>query len=378
MNRERTRDRERDPERYRERGRERNRDTGRSRDRDRDRSRERTRDRSRERTRDRSRERTSERIRDKERDRERDRSSRDRERTAERPLQRKSKSDTDGESNRSARGSDRDKNRRGKDAERSPVKERTSKVQIPSSRPTGVPLSVSTPDSSANGSQGRRNTSETVAKELSSRDKPRLPRAEYSSALAKSKELKTAFDTASDMCTASLAKKDYDTFEKTAILAFRHGFQWALARETLFRLNERELRTHRSKFPQAKRDILDYYRFLTKSFATPKIAELEKQDRRAAAAFLKRGVQKVYLRMFAMQRLFEVRKYESEAQDAVKEAIESNRANGVTRGKQLSTTHLSNLKLITTDYGNAMQILEHIIADTGQGCEEAGSECMVQ
>lgn len=196
---------------------------------------------------------------------------------------------------------------------------------------------------------------------------------------ARQRRLHTAFLQAKRKCVEHFGKKEYDAFEEETRKAFALGFDFALARETEFRLHEDEFRKLSRKEKQdSKNEILTHYRYLTRQFAAPKIKDLEKLKRPKTVGFLKRGIQKVYLRLFALQRLWEREQVvmTKEAECSIEKVLKK-RGAGDSTG-ELTTETLRRLKQITSDYANMLSILEYCVRDLGDGIEEAGAECRIQ
>lgn len=399
---ERERSRERDQEhrdhRYRRRDvREpKNRDGTLNRDSDRERTRlhdghyERKRDDSRERTRDRSRDRDT---------REKD-GGISREEEAERSL-RRSTSKNDGDSGESTRVLDEENHRdsefratrrRGKDSDNH--KEHVEKSHAPGSRQSSAGGSTEVAQSPENeatgGGQRPRFHSQPVAKEsaisqmlTSSPKRTRPAKVELGCLLAKRKRLNKDFFAAKNQLKGLIEEKEYDAFEETARTAFRLAFEIALSKESELRLSEKELRNATSSVMiDRKRDIIDHYKYLTKKLAPNCIADLEKIGRKRATSYFERGIQKAYLRQFALQRLWEKdqRKRETNVKRAVVDAIKSQRdgGGGKSAEEQFSTHQLQSLKEVSDGYCNIISVLETAVRDLGDGCEEAGNECHMQ
>lgn len=197
-------------------------------------------------------------------------------------------------------------------------------------------------------------------------------------------ELQNAFHASKAKCLELYAKKDYDAYEEEARNTFRLGFDFALARETELRLSESEfLKLSWRERNSRRQDILRHYRYLSKSFAQPRIKELEDLDRTSSIAFFRRGVQKVYLRMFAVQRLWDREQLQSvlETERSVASAMNKKRASTTSTdadGADLPLDTLQTLQRLTGEYRNMLQILEYIVKDLGDGHEEAGTECHIQ
>lgn len=212
----------------------------------------------------------------------------------------------------------------------------------------------------------------------------RRGRAEPSVVKAKKLELQSAFIASKAKCMELYAKKDYDAYEEEARNTFRLGFAFAVARETELRLSESEfLKMPRKDRNSRRQEIIQHYRYLTKSFAMQRIEELKNLDRASSTAFFQRGVQKAYLRMYAVQRLWDRENVQKMAdiEKSIDKAIckkrsdESITAKG---GSELSLTTLQDLQRLTSDCRNMIQLLEYSVKDLGEGYEEAGSECQIQ
>lgn len=197
-------------------------------------------------------------------------------------------------------------------------------------------------------------------------------------------ELQNAFRASKAKCLDLYAKKDYDAYEEEARNTFRLGFDFALARETELRLGESEfLKMSWRERNNRRQDIVQHYRYLSKSFAQPRIKELEDLNRASSTAFFRRGVQKVYLRMFAIQRLWDREQLQSvlETEKSVASAISRKRASTASAdadGADLPLDTLQTLQRLTGEYRNMLQVLEYIVKDLGEGHEDAGTECHIQ
>lgn len=208
-------------------------------------------------------------------------------------------------------------------------------------------------------------------------------KVELEGLLGRRKRLNKDFFAAKNQLKDLLKDTEYDAFEETARTAFRLAFEIALSKESELRLSEKELRSATSSVMiDRKRDIIDHYKYLTKKLAPNCIADLENIGRKSAAAYFKRGVQKIYLRQFALQRLWEddQRKRETNVRRAVVAAIKSQREGGGGKSaeEQFSTHQLQSLKEVSDSYCNIISVLETAIRDLGEGCEEAGNECHMQ
>lgn len=210
--------------------------------------------------------------------------------------------------------------------------------------------------------------------------------AELSQILKKQKDLYAAFEEVSSRCDEYYKKKEYDAYQEAAKTGFRLYFNFSLAKETELRLKENELKKMSgTERMNVKKEVLDYYRKLTKNYAPTRISELEKIGRRSATGFYKRGIQKVYLRMFALQRLWEKEQRQTDVEvkktiiDALSVREADSRGNRSTRNgdEEISTRKLGLIKRMVEDYGNVLSILESVVNDYGDGFEEAGAECFI-
>lgn len=186
-------------------------------------------------------------------------------------------------------------------------------------------------------------------------------------------------------CVDLFAKKQYDEYEEIARAAMAKGFEWALARETELRATETELKrlTPQERLVK-KKEIISLYRYLSRSFATKRISELEGIGRKKGTLFFRRGVSKAYLRMFWLQRLWEreQRSQEAELVSLLRSAHEARQRGGDsntrTGEEEISTSKLGLLQRMMSDYSNVMSIVEGVVTDMGGGHEEAGAECYIQ
>eukprot|EP00177_Eucheuma_denticulatum_P000848 GFKZ01001532.1.p1 GENE.GFKZ01001532.1~~GFKZ01001532.1.p1 ORF type:complete len:1197 (-),score=184.14 GFKZ01001532.1:740-4171(-) len=389
----RERDRERERDRDHDRLRDRQRDTGRHYERERGRGRERDGDvegdRGRWRDRDR-RDRVWEQMRDGrnrgreaggERSRAESDRGRDRERARER-ASRQSRSETDVKSGRTTREKDRkrEKNmgdsRVERDGDRVSRKERDGeKGQGPSSRP-----------SSGQGSVGSRNNPGVDDKQEGSGSKslavgnPGQRKMDLNSVRALLKELEKRCTEATKRCAQKLEKKEYDLYEEAVKKAFQLHFQWGLEMESELRLLEKLLPlTDRLV---KKREIITHYKNLTRHFIPQHCDQLEGLKRKNGISYLMRGRNKVYLRMFGLQRMWErdQRVSDGEARKAAQEVIATRKGAGIvgSSSEQMPMDKLVRLKSMADDYGNLVSLLEGVLVDDGEGMEEAGNECKLQ
>lgn len=178
-----------------------------------------------------------------------------------------------------------------------------------------------------------------------------------------------------------LEEKSHDAYEKTIRAAMCKGFECGLARETELRACEKELRRLSPQGRAARRkEIIDHYRNLAKTFAPTCISDLERIGRKSGTHFFRRGISKAYMRMFLMQRLWEPeqRAQEADLVEVLRSACEKRklRSNSTSQNveEEISTQNLKSLAEMIGDYRNMMLIFEGAVTDMGEGCAEAGTE----
>lgn len=365
-------------------------DDDRDRDRDRDRYRERDGERDREKDRERGRDRDREGDRSKDGDRDRDRGSSKRDRAREK--------DMDLEWERRKRDRDYDRDRSGdRDNEVEREHSRTRERPKRQERPNGLRSQPASRSDSGRGSLSGRQ-SPPDEKEASSKrvegsgqlqsiasqkhcitdGRPHASNVTLAAVKSRQEELDQEFQKLSKEMDELYRRKEYDEFEGKVRHGFRTYFDLCLAKETELRLRETELRRSRSERSSMKKEVLDHYRFLTKTFAPSKLRDLENVGRLSLKAKFKRGTQKVYFRMFALQRLFEKeqRGVESELHNMLKDIqkVRHDDQESKIGQAELPNRKLTLLKQLVDDYRNIITIIEGIVIDNGAGYEEAGSE----
>lgn len=265
-------------------------------------------------------------------------------------------------------------------------KREASAGQPSSSRAAKTPSSPpATLKSGRIGQQGSKEhaTKESAESQVPSRKRGKaVGKSDLGAIKANQRELHTAFLSSKAKCGELFGKKEYDAYEEEARNAFRLGYDFALARETELRLNEQEFRKmSRKDRSHKKAEIINHYRYLTRNFAQPRIKELKAINRLKTVAFFTRAVQKVYLRIFGLQRLWERDQVEwtKNTQDALDHALKRS-APGMSGSEktELSTDVLQRVHKITSDYLNMLSIMDCAVTDLGEGYEEAGSECHIQ
>lgn len=207
----------------------------------------------------------------------------------------------------------------------------------------------------------------------------RSGRAEMAQTKAKIRRLESSYKAELSKCADLFKKKEYEQYEEAARDSLRLGFDWALARETELRLTEHEFRRMTVMERMAKRKpVISIYRDLVNNVAQPRVAELESINRKEATNYFKRGIQKAYLRMFALQRLWgkELKQASDSLQKSVGEVCRA-RSNGSSRGgpMDLDDAKMKQVKTVLDDFSNSLTIAEQLVSDFGDGHEEAGSEC---
>lgn len=376
----RDRERERDRDRYRERdhGRGRGGDRGRDGYRDPERSYDRERDGDREQDRDwhdRDRER-SRNIREQDRERERGRTKTGSDRGRdEQGSSRRSRSETDGESGRGAHRKERGKCRDGDDEDGTDI-ERGRKTVTPSSVPSSGQGSCGSRGSQREGENGGVQGSSEVASET------RLQggKVDLASVRTKLKDFENVWEEINTKCDEHLEKKEHGAYEEAVRRAFRLYFDWGMAKETELRMLERLMPL--AERLAKKRDIINHYRYLTRTFANKHLKDLEILKRKKTVAYITRGVNKAYLRVFGLHRMWQrgQRTYEGEARKIISE-IANARSEG-RPGKEdleeVATKNVLALRGMADDYCNIVQLFESVVSDDGEGPEEAGNECKMQ
>lgn len=203
---------------------------------------------------------------------------------------------------------------------------------------------------------------------------------EMESLFSERQKLEAEYSAAKDQLEELLNQKKYDEFEETARRAFRLGFEIGLSMESELRL-EKQLKGAKER-KKRKREITDHYKYLTQKLVSHCVADLERAGRVSALPHFRRGIQKVYLRMFIVQRIWDAdqRTRESDAARVLDEMLLERREGNeskVSRAK-LSMENLQSLKDVTEGFSNIISVYESAIHSSEDSCEEAGNECSMQ
>lgn len=294
---------------------------------------------------------------------------------------RRSRSGTNGESAGGRHGKEWDTykagegNREGRGPGRGANRERSNKIQIPTSVPSSGPGSSS--------SRGSHKETERIlgAENSELASEARVQRREdLAGVRAKLTEYESLWAEAKSKCEAHLEKKEYDAYEEATKKAFRLYFDWSIAKETELRMLERLMPL--AERLAKKRDIINHYRYLTRTFASQHVKELETLKRKKAIVYLTRGINKAYLRMFGLHRLWQrgQRTREGDATKFISDVVKARNEGAIDKIgiEEMPTDKLVALKEMANDYCNIVQIFESVVFDDGEGPEEAGKECVLQ
>lgn len=196
---------------------------------------------------------------------------------------------------------------------------------------------------------------------------------------AKGLEMYDLYKKAKERCTKSLAQKEYDLYEIAAKDCVRYYFEWALTVETELRLCEAEMRHgNGAELVNRRKHVTGVYRHMTNYLIPQRIRELEGINRHQSTHHFSRLRQKVYMRIFYIQRVWN-RVVKSGSDTLCKTVAD------VCRGKQagdkveltLEYKQMSEIKEILLQYQNNINIAEQIVSDNGDGHEDAGGECTI-
>lgn len=205
---------------------------------------------------------------------------------------------------------------------------------------------------------------------------------------AKRRLLEMSFKASRARCISLYSIEEYDDdYEQEAKRAFKLCFDWALVMESELRFSEQRLRRMPAEnMMLQKRDILKHYDYITHGFADRIIKELQGIGRRQTASFYRQGLQKVYLRRLALQKLWD-RDMKIRTAEAHQTIVDAAEASALRAGKgtidreisiRISMDKLVLLKRIVLEHELLGDVVEGIVSDLGNSHEEAGHECRIQ
>lgn len=198
--------------------------------------------------------------------------------------------------------------------------------------------------------------------------------------------LERRFNSSKGKSASLYAAERYDEYEQEVQLAFHLCFDWGLTMESEFRLTEHLVRSSADDRRHRKGIILKHYDYVAHGFSDYVIDKLKRIGRKQTVSFFRQGVQKVFLRKLALQKLWEedMKIHTSEAQKIITNVLgsssnsEAGRTGDLDINVRFSVEKLELIKRIVLEHQLLNVLIEGIISDHGAGHEEAGDECRIQ
>ncbi len=175
-------------------------------------------------------------------------------------------------------------------------------------------------------------------------------------------------------------QKKYDEYEKHALEATKICFEWALCRERDFRRREKEIRKDAKKMETEMSNLRKHYNWITRTIARNHIQQLVSVNRMKGADTLKRITNKSYLRMSMLAAQCNGSSTFQTLTGVLERTMKasSSKDGNVNQDALLTDREARSLHKVVKEYANVMEIYNRVVADTGTGVQEPGTECTIQ
>ena len=303
-----------------------------------------------------------------------------RERTRDRDTERRGR---DGDKDRNEKHENEKERKGDKDhpGEKSPQGISSRKPLVSGTRSTGI---VSKPVEAATGSAAA-SSAHTQSSSTNGDCDGKMPRvvtrADRATINFERGKLEQRFRKEKERCIELFKNKKYDAYEESAKMALQLCFRWSLSHETSLRLQDQEIKQMPiDKRSKVKKSAVEFYRYMSLKFIKERIEELESINRHQTVKYFQRARSKSYLRMFALQRVWEKEQRSSDDSTlsyAAKILQERENERNADSKIEVSTAKFNQLNRMAKDYTNIVSIM-HDVVNEKQGYEDAGLECSVQ